>query len=127
MKFSFNFKVDSVNNLLICDVQGEVSQIVDVEHMMKHVVKMAGKSQVKNVVLDVTEFSTSCSNIDIAKLMINMEKDGWLGDLKIARVINPENNVHPIIDGMAVSLSLAIKNFESRSQAMLWLLFDKAD
>jgi hypothetical protein len=127
MKFSFNFKVDSVNGLLICDVQGEASQIVDVEHMMKHVVKIAGKNQVKCVVLDVTEFTTSCSNIDIAKLMMRMEKDGWLGDLKIARIINPENNVHPVIGDMAVSLSLAIKNFESRSQAMIWLLFDNAE
>jgi len=127
MKFSFNFKVDSVNGLLICDVKGEASQIVDVEHMMKHVFKMAGKNQVKSVVLDVTEFTTSCSNVDIAKLMMSMEEDGWLGDLKIARIVHPENNVHPVIGDMAVSLSLAIKNFESRSQAMLWLLFDKAE
>lgn len=127
MKFLFNCEVDPVNNLLICEVRGDVSQVVDVEHMLKNVVKMAGKGQVKNVVLDVTQFNTSCSNIEIAKLMINMEKQGWLGELKIARVVNPENNIHPIIDGMAVSLSLPIKNFASRSQAMLWLLFDKAD
>lgn len=127
MNFSFSSTVDAVNNLLICEVRGEVSNVLDIEHMLKTVVKMAGKGQVKNVVLDVTEFSTSCSNIDIAKLMMKMKKQGWLGDLKIARIVCPENNIHPIIDGMAVSLSLPIKNFETRSQAMLWLLFDKLD
>ncbi|MGS2720359.1 hypothetical protein [Paraglaciecola aestuariivivens] len=127
MNFSFELVVDPANELLIVDVVGKVSLVVDVEHMLKNVIKMAGKHQVKNVVLDVTKFYTECSNVEIAKLMIDLQSQGLLEGVKIARIVCPENNVHTIIEGMADSLDLSIKNFESRSQAMLWLLFDKVD
>lgn len=125
MKFTFEFIVDPANKLLICEVFGEANEIVELEHLIKTIVKMAGKNQVKNVVLDVTQFTISCANIEIAKLMMTVQENGWLGELKIARIINSESNVHNIIEGLAEKLSLSIMNFESRSEAMLWLLFDK--
>ena len=93
--------------------------------MLKTIVKMAGKNEVNNVVLDVTNFKILCSNVEIAKLLITISENDWLTNLKIARIINPENNIHNVIEGMAKNLSLSIKNFETRSEAMLWLLFDK--
>jgi len=125
MKFSFEFVVDPANKLLICKAFGEAREIVDLKHMLKTIIKMAGKNQVKNIVLDVTEFRIFCSNEEIAKLMISVQENDWLGDLKIAKIIKPEFNVHNIIGGIAENLSLSIKNFETRSEAMLWLLFDK--
>jgi hypothetical protein len=125
MKFSFEFVVDQANKLLICEAVGEASDIVDLEHMLKTIVKIAGKNQVKNIVLDGTEFTILCSNIEVAKLMITIEENGWLSDLKIARIVKPELNIQNVIEGIADGLSLSIKNFETRSQAMLWLLFDK--
>lgn len=93
--------------------------------MLKTIVKIAGKNQVQNIVFDGTEFEILCPNVEIAKLMITIQEDGWLGGLKIARIVNPELNIENVIEGMAKKLSLSVKNFESRSDAMLWLLFDK--
>jgi|TARA_R110000868_G_scaffold189646_5_gene432734 hypothetical protein len=125
MKFSYKFVVDPANKLLICEAFGEAHEIADLEHMLKTIVKIAGKNQVKNIVLDSTEFTILCTNVEIAKLMISIQENGWLGDLKVARIVNPELNVQNVIEGLAESLSLSIKNFETRSEAMLWLLFDK--
>jgi len=125
MKFSYKFIVDPANKLLICEAFGEVHAIADLEHMLKTIVKIAGKNQVKNIVLDNTEFTILCTNVEIAKLMISIQENGWLGDLKVARIVNPELNVQNVIEGLAENLSLLIKNFETRSEAMLWLLFDK--
>ena len=125
MKFSYKFVVDPANKLLICEAFGEAHEIADLEHMLKTIVKIAGKNQVKNIVLDSTEFTILCANVEIAKLMISIQENGWLGDLKIARIVNPDLNVQNVIEGLAENLSLLIKNFETRSEAMLWLLFDK--
>ena len=86
---------------------------------------MAGKNQVKNIVLDVTEFKNLCSNQEITQLMITIQQNDWLGNLKLARIIKPDLNIHNLIEGLSEKLSLSIKNFETRSAAMLWLLFDK--
>ena len=125
MKFSFEFVVDPANKILICEAFGEVHDVIDLEHMLKTIVKIAGKNQVKNVVLDGTEFTILCTNVEIAQLLMTIQENDWLGDLKIARIINSEMNIHNVIEGMAEKLSLPIKNFETRSEAMLWLLFDK--
>jgi hypothetical protein len=125
MKFSFEFVVDPANKLLICEAFGEADDIIDLEHMLKTIVKIAGKNQVKNVVLDGTEFKILCTNVEIASLLMTIQENDWLGDLKIARIVNPELNIQNVIEGMAEKLSLSIKNFETRSEAMLWLMFDK--
>jgi hypothetical protein len=125
MKFSYKFIVDPANKLLICEAFGEVHEVIDLEHMLKTIVKMAGKNQVKNIVLDSTDFQLLCSNIEVAKLMIAIQENGWLRGLKLARIVKPESNINNVIEGLAENLSLSIKNFETRSEAMLWLLFDK--
>lgn len=125
MKFSFEFVVDPANKLLICEAFGEADDIIDIEHMLKTIVKIAGKNQVKNVVLDGTEFKILCTNVEIASLLMTIQENDCLGDLKIARIVNPELNIQNVIEGMAEKLSLSIKNFETRSEAMLWLMFDK--
>jgi hypothetical protein len=125
MKFSFDYKVDSANKLLICELTGEAKNVTDLEHLLKTIVKMAGKNQVKNVVVDGTQFQILCDKVDIAKSMITMQEQDWLGDIKIARIVDVESNMQNIIEGIAANLSLNIKNFETRSDAMLWLLFDK--
>jgi len=125
MKFSSKFIIDPANKILICEVFGEARKIDDFEHMIKTIVKMAGKHQMKNIVLDSTEFKILCSNEEITELMINIQENDWLWDLRIARIVKPEFNVHNIIEGMAEKLSLSIKNFETRSESMLWLLFNK--
>jgi hypothetical protein len=125
MKFSLEFIVDPANKLLICEPFGEVSAVVDLEHMLKTIVKMAGKNQVTNIVLDSTELRILCSNVEVAQLMSTIKKNSWFSGLKIAIVVNPELNIHNVIEVMAEKLSLSIKNFETRSDIMLWLLFDK--
>jgi hypothetical protein len=125
MKFSFDIIVDPANKLLICEAFGEVVDVVDLEHMLKTVVKMAGKNQVKHIVMDSTQLEIHCSNQEIAQLLIITQENDWLGNLKIAMIIKPELNIYNVIEGLAEKLSLLIKNFETRSEAMLWLLFDK--
>ena len=125
MKFSYKFIVDPANELLICEAFGEAREIVDLEHMLKTIVKTAGKNQIKNIVLDSTEFELLCCNTEITQLMITIKENGWLGELKVAMIVNPQRTRQNVIEGMAKKLSLSIKNFETRSEAMLWLLFDK--
>jgi hypothetical protein len=125
MNFSFEFIVDPANKLLICEAFGEVRDVVDLEHMIKTIVKMAGKNQVKCIVLDCTKFKILCSNPDIVQLMITTQESDWLGNLKIALIIKSELNIYNVIEGLAEKLFLSIKNFETRSEAMLWLLFNK--
>lgn len=125
MKFSYKFAVDPANKILICEAFGEAHEIVDLEHMLKSIVKMAGKNQVNNIVFDSTEFKLSCSNLEIANLLITVQESGLLQGLKLARIVKPELNIQNVIEGLAESLSLPIKNFETRSEAMLWMLFDK--
>lgn len=119
MKFSFEFIVDPANKLFICEAFGEVVDVVDLEHMLKSIVKMAGKNQVKNIVLDCTIFKILCSNQEIAPLMITTQENDWLSSLKIAMIIKLELNVHNIIEVLAENLFLPMKNFETRSEAML--------
>lgn len=123
MQYSLEFIVDPANKLLICEASGEICEIVDFEHLFKTIVKMAGKNQVKNIVLDVTEFKILCGNAEIAKLLVIIEESGLLGELKIARIV--KHDMKNVIEGLAEKLSLSIKDFDSRSKAMLWLLFDK--
>jgi hypothetical protein len=124
-RFSFQLIVDPANKFLICEAFGELLEIVEFEHMLKTIIKMAGKNQVNNIVLDTTECKILCSNVNIAKLLIKFEENGLFGDLKIARVVKFDPNVKDMIEGLAAKLCLSIKNVETRSQAMLWLLFDK--
>lgn len=125
MKFSFEFTVDPANKLLICEAFGEVCEVVDLQHMIKTIVKMAGKNQVGNIVLDCTHFKILCSNSEISQLMITTQENDWLGNLKIAMIMKSELNIYNVIEGLAEKLSLSIKHFDERSEAMLWLLFDK--
>lgn len=125
MAFTYEFIVDPANKILICEVFGETHEIVDLEHMLKTVVKMAGKNQVKNVVLDSTQFKLLFSTSQMAKLLITVQENGWLGGLKVARIVKTEINIENVVEVLAESLSLPVKNFETRSEAMLWLLFDK--
>ena len=125
MKFSFKFVVDSANKLLICEACGDADDIIDIEHMFKTMVKLAAKNNVKNIVLDAIQFKILCSNVEISELMSTIQHKAWLEDFKIAGVVKFERNVQNVIEGLAEKLSLSIKNFETRSEAMLWLLFDK--
>ena len=125
MAFTYEFIVDPANKILICEVFGETQEIVDLEHMLKTVVKMAGKNQVKNVVLDSTQFKLLFSTSQMAKLLITVQENGWLAGLKVARIVNTKINIENVVEVLAESLSLPVKNFETRSEAMLWLLFDK--
>lgn len=125
MNFTVDFKVDNANKLLICELCGETEQIKELEHLLKTIVKMAGKNSVKNVVVDGKEFKILCPKVEIAKLLITIEESDWLDELKIARIVRPELNVENVIVALAEKLALPIRNFETRSEAMLWLLFDK--
>ena len=125
MEFLFNHEVDSANKLLICEATSRVSKVLDVEHMLKLIVKLAGKAQVKNVVLDVTELAIGYSSMQMAELMITMQQESWLSDIKIARIIDPKDNPQHLVGEMAEKYNLPIKNFEHRSDALIWLLFNK--
>lgn len=125
MEFLFSFEVDPANKILICEAKGTASKIIQVEHMLKNIVKLAGKNQVKNVVLDVTELSLTYGSVCMAKLMMTINEESWLEDLKIARIINFGSNAHNLVGEMSEKYQLPIRNFEDRSAAMMWLLFNK--
>ena len=125
MKFSFKSIIDLSNKLLICQAFGEAREVIDIEHILNNIVNMTGENQVENIELDVTMFSNHCANQEVSELMINIQENKWLSDIKIARIIEPGLNIHNLIETMAKKLSLPIKNFEIRSEAMLQLLFDK--
>lgn len=125
MSFSFNYEVDSPNKILICEAKGSVSKILEIEHMLKNIVKIAGKNQIKNVVLDVTQFQLNYSRMDMTRLFLAMQEEDWLGDIKIARIINTEDNTQYLVGEMAARYKLQIKNFDDRSDAMMWMLFNK--
>ncbi|AGH44856.1 hypothetical protein C427_2747 [Paraglaciecola psychrophila 170] len=40
MKFSFEFITDPANKILICEAFGEVVDVLDLEHMLKTIVKI---------------------------------------------------------------------------------------
>jgi hypothetical protein len=125
MTVSFDYKIDTANSLLICESRGEVTRCRDFEHMLKTIIKLGGKNQLKNVVHDVTALTLSCPLIDITQVMHNMHDYNWLGDLKIARIITEKQNVQNVIETLADKFELPIKNFDNRSEAMVWLLFNR--
>jgi hypothetical protein len=125
MKFSFEFIIDPANKLLICEAFGVTSEVKELEHMLKSIVKMAGENQLQRIVLDSTKLNILCSSQQIAKLMISIQENDLIGNMIIASIVNFELNINNLIEGMAEKLSLSIKNFATRSEAMLWLLFDK--
>jgi hypothetical protein len=125
MKFSFEFIIDPANKLLICEVFGVTSEVIELEHMLKSIVKMAGENQLQRIVLDSTKLNILCSSQQIAKLMISIQENDLIGNMRIASIVNFELNINNLIEGMAEKLSLSIKNFATRSEDMLWLLFDK--
>ncbi|MDP5028917.1 MAG: hypothetical protein NWQ54_17045 [Paraglaciecola sp.] len=124
MSLSFTYEVDSANKLLICEATGTVSRVLEIEHMLKSIVKLAGKNQVKNVVLDDTQLIISCSKMSMTTLLLAIKEEGWLTEMKIARLINPQDNTHNLVGEMSERYNLPIKNFDSRSDAMMWLLFN---
>ncbi|KXI28673.1 hypothetical protein [Paraglaciecola hydrolytica] len=125
MCITFTHEVDKANKLLICEVKGLVETSLDAEHLLKNVVKLAGKGQVKNVVVDVTELSIGYSSMHMANLMLTMQNEGWLVDIKIARIVEPKDNAQNLVGEMAEKYNLPIKNFDNRSDALIWLLFNK--
>ena len=55
----------------------------------------------------------------MAVLMANIQENVRLGELKVSRILKLSHNIHNVIEAMAEKLSLSIKNFETRSEAML--------
>ena len=125
MSFSFDYTVDPANKILICDIKGEVTDPCSLILMLKTSVKMAGKNQINNVVHDVSELYLHCSNIELGKFVMEVQEQGWLTNLKIARVVKQEHGRHTLLVRLASRFNLPIKNFTSRSEAMLWLLFNR--
>ena len=125
MSFYYTTEIDLANELLIFEVRGEAREIGDVEDMIIKMIKCSHDKNLQNVVLDSRKLKVLCSNLDVTRLIISNQESGLFDGLKIARVISPQYNIQHVIGGLAESLSLPIKNFETRSEAMLWLLFDK--
>lgn len=125
MNFTFTHVVDHANKILICEATGKMDCIVDLEHILKSMVKLSGKNDLKNIVFDATELELNCSSVDISTLLLDVKSIDLLNDLKIARVIKITHHRHNLIGELAEKLSLPIKNFETRSEALVWLLFDK--
>lgn len=125
MNFSFTYEVDIPNKILICEAIGSVSKVLDIEHMLKNIVKLAGKNQVKNVVLDVTQLILTYSKMNMTRLLMTMSEEDWCNDIRIARIIDPQDNNQNLVGEMAARYELPIKNFDNRSDAMMWLLFNK--
>jgi hypothetical protein len=124
MNFSFTHELDSANKILICEAQGEITNRLELEHTLKSIIKLAGKNRVCNVVFDVTQLRIACSSIDISNMLMDVSELELLGDIKIARVITGGQNSQNLVEEIAQNLSLSIRNFESRSEALLWLLFN---
>jgi hypothetical protein len=124
MSFTFSHEVDVPNKLLICEVQGTINHAIDTEHMLKNIVKLAGKNQVKHVVLDVTQLVLAYSAVEMSTIMLRMHEQNWLADIKIARIVNPRDNNQNLVAGFSDKYALPIKNFEDRSAALMWLKFN---
>ncbi|MFT2091470.1 hypothetical protein [Paraglaciecola sp. 2405UD69-4] len=125
MSFTYDYTLDNANKILICEVQGEISDGLTLVHILKTSVKMAGKNQMKDIVHDVTRCSIRCSNLEMGKFVMETREQGWISDLKIARIVKVNHGSHKMLNRLADRFDLPIKNFTSRSDAMLWLLFDK--
>ncbi|MGJ8678946.1 hypothetical protein [Paraglaciecola sp.] len=122
--YSFTYQVDQANQILICEAEGELNQHVDMEYMFKNMVKLAGKERIRNIVLDVTALRINCTSIEISHFLMDVVELDLMGDIKIARITSGEQNSQNIIAEIARKLSLSIRNFETRSEALIWLLFD---
>jgi hypothetical protein len=125
VSITYTHEVDTANKILICEVKGVATTALDAEHMFKMLVKLAGKSQVKNVVVDVTEMTITYSTMQMSNLMMTMQEESWIADIKIARIIEPKDNAQNLLGEMSEKYSLPIKNFDNRSEALMWLLFNK--
>lgn len=125
MSFTFDYIVDPSNKILICEIKGEVSDGLSLTHILKSTVKMAGKNQINYVVHDVTELCIRCPNIEMGKFVMEVQEQGWVTGLKVARIVNSDQGRHSTLARLANRFDLPIKNFTSRSEAMLWLLFNK--
>ena len=124
MTFTYTYVVDTANKLLILEVKGSISDAIDGEHMLKTIVKLAGKNQVKNVVVDATELKLEYSKLQLTNLMLKVQRENWLNEIKIARIINPQDNAGTLVGDMSEKYDLPIKNFDNRSEALMWLLFN---
>jgi hypothetical protein len=124
MTITFNHQLDLANKILIFEAQGEAENQSDISYLLKTIVKLAGKSQLTRVVFDVTQLTYSCSSLDLSTVFNEVKQYGLLGELKIARVIDPGQFKQELVGDLAISLSLPIKNFCTRSDALVWLLFD---
>lgn len=124
MTFTYTYVVDTANKLLILEVKGSISDAIDGEHMLKTIVKLAGKNQVKNVVVDATELKLEYSKLQLTNLMLKVQRENWLNEIKIARIINPQDNAGTLVGEMSEKYNLPIKNFDNRSEALMWLLFN---
>jgi len=122
--FTYTYVVDTANKLLILEVKGSISDAIDGEHMLKTIVKLAGKNQVKNVVVDATELKLEYSKLQLTNLMLKVQRENWLNEIKIARIINPQDNAGTLVGDMSEKYNLPIKNFDNRSEALMWLLFN---
>ncbi|MDU0354610.1 hypothetical protein RS130_12365 [Paraglaciecola aquimarina] len=125
MSLKYDYEVDKVNKILIFEAQGTVSDIREVERLIKTVVKTAGKNQMSNVVIDIQELDIKCSSLEISNLLVDIKSADLLANIKLARIINHSHNIQHLVGELAKKLNLPIKNFETRSEAILWLLFNK--
>ena len=124
MNLSFSHDVDLANKLLIFAASGQVSNINDIEYLMKSIIKLAGKNKMTNVIHDVTKLQMLCSSMDISSTLMHLQEVNLLGDIRIARIVKEGEFKQTLVGDLAQKLSLPIRNFYTRSDAMLWLLFN---
>ncbi|MEH6711761.1 MAG: hypothetical protein V7733_11145 [Paraglaciecola polaris] len=124
MIFTQHHRLDLANKLVIFEASGHVDHVDKMEVVIKKAINLAHIHNLKGILLELTDLSVTYDNVMMMNVLVRMHDEDWLGTLRMARLVPTLGNVHGLIDDICQKFDLPIKNFETKSKAIAWLLYN---
>jgi hypothetical protein len=126
MIFTQHHRLDLTNKVVIVEAVGHVEHVDKMEIVLKKAINLAHVHNLKGILLDLSEVQLSYDNVRLMDILLRMRDEDWLGMLRVARLLPKVDlsHTHALIADISQKFSLPIRNFESKSKAIAWLLYN---
>ena len=102
MAFTQHHRLDLANKLVVFEASGHVDHVDKMEMVIKKAINLAHMHNLIGILFDLREVKLSYESMDIIDLLVRMRDE----------------------DEIYEKFSLPVKNFESKSKAIAWLLYN---
>tara|TARA_R110001583_G_scaffold103785_1_gene251063 strand:+ start:253 stop:633 length:381 start_codon:yes stop_codon:yes gene_type:complete len=124
MAFTQHHRLDLANKLVVFEASGHVDHVDKMEIVIKKAINLAHMHNLIGILFDLREVKLSYESIDVIDLLVRMRDEDWLGGLRLARLVSGLGHTNDLVAEIYEKFSLPVKNFESKSKAIAWLLYN---